>query len=143
MKNKLGFYLPVTILLGLGQSYLAGQFSVQGEVSQFSLSGELDEVFLADLIRIIQDFTKSSGVQVCLRECLYRTGVMFNITYQYLHDIFCRYLLLDPGSVYLSVGDLVPGREIISDLYKLGYQKHLLEIFHQFWPIVSPLSFVL
>ena len=109
-------YLPVRILLGLGQSYLAGQFSVQGEVSQFSLGGELDEVFLADLIRIIQYFGESSGIKVCLRECLYRTGVMFNITYQYLHDIFGRYLLFDPGSVYLSVGDHVPRRKIISYL---------------------------
>ena len=41
------------------------------------------------------------------------TGVMFNINYQYLHDIFGRYLLADPGSAYLFVDDLFPIRIMI------------------------------
>ena len=69
------------------------------------------------------------------------TGVMFNINYQYLHDIFGRYLLADPGSAYLFVDDLFPIRIMIFILSRTP--KYLPEIFHQFLPVVSPLSFVL
>ena len=57
--------------MSLCQPYPAGQFSVQGEVSQFSLGGEFDKIILADLISIIQDFGESFEVQVCLRESWY------------------------------------------------------------------------